>query len=121
MQLINSNIFFLSFPNCKKTFSGDISGSIFVRGIMDFGISRRFTNFRIFIMFGILHHVCSVNHSHTWFGNRTVMGPFQLVNNGWNSIDSRIDFRHDYDYTVLGNFYLFVLHCEVGIIFYLIY
>lgn len=75
-----------------------------MRGIMDFRGAWRSADFRIFIVFGLLHHVCGVDHSHSRFGHWTVMGTLQLVDSSWHSFDSRINFRYDYDDAILGNF-----------------
>lgn len=54
--------------------AGDIFGCVFVRGIMDFRGAWRSADVRILAVFGLLHHVCGVDHSHSRSSNWTVVG-----------------------------------------------
>lgn len=70
---------------------------------MDIRGARRLADVRLFTLFGLLHHVCGVDNTHSWSGDWIVLGPLQLVDNGWNYLYSGTDFCHDHDNTVLGN------------------
>lgn len=75
-------------------------------------------------MLWIFHHVHCINDIDSWTGNGNlfhhlfgtfqiqcfffviltgpIMGSIQLVSGRWGVINSRIDFRYDYDHTILG-------------------
>lgn len=83
-------------------FAGNLFGSIFVWSVLAARSAWRFANLCIFVMLWLLHYVRRIDDSNSRLGHWSVVGLVQLVDYGWNFIDSGIGFRHDHDDTILG-------------------